>query len=199
MKLLTHLLMCSLLLSMLIACGKDNESGRMTAPIPVPNPYVVPNPYAPVNTTPYAFQGVNVDQVLAQNPCVNGFAGHASPQPYTNHRTTVQVQLTGFKTVVAPGDIYVGVTSYGDVATVAGQAVGQPPVFMGYLCPRPNVPAGTGQLLGVEVGANTPRCLFKPITKATVIFPGGMTAEFRWLDGGNSNRQPFLPPVCLPQ
>jgi len=193
MKSFRNWLIYSTLLSLLLACGKDNESGKTPVSVPVTG-----NPYS-VSSTPYSYQGVNVSQVLLQNPCVNGYAGMTgmSSQTYTNQRTTIQVQLTGFKTQVSPGDIYVGVTSYGDVATVVGQAVGQPPLFVGYLCPRSFTQSGTGQLTGVEVGANTPKCLFKPITKATIVFPGGSTADFRWVDGGNSQRQPFAPPVCL--
>lgn len=194
MKSLGRWFVYPILLTMLVACGKENESGKNGAGIALP---VLGNPYA-VGQTPYSVQGVNIQEVMRQNPCVNGYGGMAGmTQPYNNQRIPIQLPLVGFKTVVAPGDIYVGVTSYGDVATVVGQAIGQPPLFVGYLCPRAFTQQGTGQLLNLEVGANTPRCLFKPITRATVIFPGGVTADFRWLDGGNSLRQPFAPPVCL--
>lgn len=199
MKSLGHWLTYPILITMLIACGKQNESGRNGGAIGIPTLGIptLGNPLT-VGQTPYSYQGVNVEQVLVQNPCVNGFNGiPGMAQPYTNQRIPIQVPLVGFKTIVAPGDIYVGVTSYGDVATVVGQAVGQPPLFVGYLCPRSFTQQGQGQLIGVEVGANTPRCLFKPITRATIQFPGGATAEFRWLDHGNSMRQPFAPPVCL--
>jgi hypothetical protein len=181
------------LMFLILSCGKENESGKSsTHTVPeIGNPVSIPS-------TPYTYQNVNVQEVLNQNPCVNGYAGISGmTQPYTNQRTQIQVQLTGFKTVVSPGDIFVGVTSYGDVAVVSGQAAGQPPLFVGYLCPRSFTQAGTGQLMNVEVGANTPTCLFKPITAATIVFPGGATADFRWLDGGNSMRQKFVPPVCL--
>ncbi|HXH75846.1 MAG TPA: MGMT family protein [Bacteriovoracaceae bacterium] len=193
MKSLGNWLMYPVLLSMLAACGKANESGKSPINFPING-----NPIS-IGNTPYNYQGVNLEQVLIQNPCINGYGGMTGMnQPYTNQRTpAIEISLTGFKTQIPPGDIYVGVTSYGDVAAVVGRAVGQPPVFIGYLCPRSFTQQGTGQLMGVEVGANTPRCLFKPITKATVVFPGGATAEFRWLDGGNSQKQPFAPPVCL--
>jgi hypothetical protein len=192
MKSLCQWLIYPALLLMLLACGKDNESGKTPVSFPLPV-----NPYS-IGSTPYAYQGVNLQEVLMQNPCISGFGGMPGmTDPYTNQRTPIEVALAGFKTTVSPGDIYVGVTSYGDVAAVVGQQIGQPPLFVGYLCPRTFTQQGTGQLIGVEVGANTPRCLFKPITRATVIFPGGATAEFRWLDGGTSMRQPFAPPVCL--
>lgn len=188
------------LLAFLVGCGKDNESGKGGA-VPLPS---VMNPFGvPVTNTPYAFQGVNLSQVMAQNPCISGYSQMTGmtgvPSTYNGHRVTIQVPLTGFNSVVPPGDIYVGVTSYGDVAAVVGQAVGQPPLFVAYLCPRSFAPQGQGQLQGVNIGAKSPTCLFKPITAATVVFPGGATADFRWLDGGTSMRTPFRAPVCLNQ
>ncbi len=191
------LLYLSLIL-FLASCGKNNESGKTNFPLNG-NPYSITN-------TPFSYRGVNVQQVMNQNPCISGYGSpmmnqpygnQMMNQPYGNQRVTIQVPLMGFRTQVSPGDIYVGVTSYGDVAVVAGQGIGQPPIFVAYLCPRSFTQSGTGQLSNVEVGANTPTCLFKPITRATVVFPGGATADFRWLDGGNSLRQKFTPPVCL--
>ncbi len=190
---LFHSILIASLFGILQGCGKNNESGKSgsTSTGQIPDPLSIDN-------TPYSYQGVNVQQVLLQNPCVNGYAGMTGQtSAYTNQRSQIQVALTGFKTQVSPGDIYVGVTSYGDVAVVSGQSAGQPPLFVAYLCPRSFTQSGTGQLSNVQLGANTPTCLFKPITAATVVFPGGATADFRWLDGGNSMRQKFTPPVCL--
>lgn len=127
---------------------------------------------------------------MNQNPC------RSSTGQFTNQRLQIQIPLTQFPTVIPAGDIYVGVTSYGDVAVLAGQATGQPPLFVGYMCPRSFAPNGQGQLLGVKIGSYS-RCSFKPITAATVMFPGGATAEFRWMDGGSSQGTRFPAPLCL--
>jgi len=178
------------LILLISSCGKNNESGKSI-------PFNFPPNMNPLTSTPYSYNGINVQQVLMQNPCINPLANQQF-----NSRQTINVPLTGFRTQVAPGDIFVGVTSYGDVAVVAGQAPGQPPLFVGYLCPRSFTMGGTGQLMNVDIGANT-RCFFKPITAATIMFPGGGRADFRWLDGGTSRSQyqmnnivRFAFPVC---
>lgn len=181
------------LLTMLFACGKNNESGKKGSSWAYNNPYMSPygTPIQNINS-PYAYQGMSVNQVMQQNPCRSGFGGFpgAPGGAYAGQRIPIQVPLTQFPTVIAPGEIYVGVTSYGDVAVLAGQAVGQPPLFEGYMCPRSFSPSGQGQLMGIKIGSYT-NCLFKPITAATVIFPGGAEAAFRWLDGGSSAGQRF--------
>lgn len=180
------------LLTMLFACGKDNESGKKTS-WGYGNPYGSGyNPLSNINS-PYSYGGMSVNQVMQQNPCRSGFGGMTGypTQSYTGQRIPIQVPLTSFPTVIPPNDIYVGVTSYGDVAVLVGQALNQPPMFVGYMCPRSFSPSGQGQLMGIKVGSYS-NCLFKPITAATVVFPGGMaTAEFRWLDGGSSMGQKF--------
>lgn len=181
-------------LTALFGCGKENESGKK-------NQWYWGNQYGTGGYTnavninsPYRDRsGRTVNEVLAQNPCRGGlgnvgFPGFPSgglPQNYANMRIPIQIPLTSFPSVIAPGDIYVGVTSYGDVAAVVGQAINQPPLFVGYLCPRSFAPSGQGQLMGVKIGAYT-QCIFKPIVASTIVFPGGGTADFRWLDGGTS-------------
>jgi hypothetical protein len=179
------------LLTVLFACGKNNESGKNGSTWSYGNPYT--NGGYPIQTinSPYSYQGRSVNEVLQQNPCISGFSGMMGfSQPYAGQRIPIQIPLTSFPTVIPPGDMYVGVTSFGDVALVAGQAVGQPPLFVGYMCPRSFSPSGQGQLMGIKIGAYS-NCLFKPITAATIVFPGGGTAEFRWLDGGSSMRTKF--------
>jgi len=182
------LLQVSLVFS-LFSCGKKNESGKS-------NQWSLANPYGLGLTninSPYSYGGVPLNQVMQQNPCRGGFNGYPgyTNQSYSGQRVAIQVPLVNFPSNVAPGDIFVGVTSYGDVAAVVGQAVGQPPLFVGYLCPRSFAPNGQAGLdRDIRIGAYS-RCLFKPMTKATVYFPGGSTAEFRWLDGGSSAGQRF--------
>lgn len=174
------------LLTALFACGKNNESGKKSS-WGYTNPYT--SGYAPITNinSPYSYGGMSVNQVMQQNPCrsgFNGFPGYTN-QTYAGQRIPIQVPLTNFPTVIPPNDVYVGVTSFGDVAVLVGQAVNQPPLFVGYMCPRSFSPSGQGQLMGIKIGSYS-NCLFKPITASTVVFPGGGTAEFRWLDGGNS-------------
>lgn len=175
------------LLSLLFACGKENESGKSN------NQWGIDAYGNPVGvTSPYAYQGMDVNQVIQQNPCISGYGGYNgyNNTAYAGQRIPITIPLTNFPTVISPGDIYVGVTSYGDVAVVAGQGANQPPLFVGYMCPRSFAPNGQGQLLGVKIGAYS-QCLFKPITAATVVFPGGGQALFRWADAGTSTNQPF--------
>ena len=184
MKSFGRLLTGTLLMSLLVACGKDNKSGKSSSQWNYSNPYAsgynqqsIPN-----ISSPYTYGGVSVNKVMQENPCMGGYG--------PMQRLVIRVPMTDFPSTIAPNDVYVGVTSYGDVATVVGTAPGQPPMFVGYMCPRAFAPQGQGQLMGVKIGAYT-QCLFKPITAATVIFPGGASAEFRWLDGGNVNGQRF--------
>ncbi len=178
------------LLTMLIACGKENESGKKDS-WNYNNPYTSPYGvnYTNINS-PYSYGNLKVADVMNQNPC------RSSTGQFNNQRIQIQIPLTQFPTVIPAGDIYVGVTSYGDVAVLAGQATGQPPLFVGYMCQRSFAPNGQGQLLGVKIGSYS-RCSFKPITAATVMFPGGATAEFRWMDGGSSQGTRFPAPLCL--
>lgn len=187
------------LLTMVSSCGKNNETGKgnalnpYTYNNPLMSPYGTPvagNPFSMVNS-PYSYSGMSLNQVMAQNPCVGGYGGMTQYGNYGGQRLPIQIPLVSFPTVIAPGDVYVGVTSYGDVAVLAGQAAGQPPLFEAYMCPRSFAPSGQGQLMGIKIGAYS-NCLFKPITAATIVFPGGMaTAEFRWLDGGSSAGSKF--------
>lgn len=189
------------LLAMLSSCGKDNESGKKSS-WQYGNPYTTGHaPFTNINSQ-YMYSGMSVNQVMAETPCRSGFSGMTypgMPSSYGGQRVPIQVPLVNFPTVIAPGEVYVGVTTFGDVAVVAGQAPGQPPLFEGYMCPRSFSPSGQGQLLGIKIGAYS-NCLFKPLTAATVVFPGGGTAEFRFMDGGTSvPAQPGTPPDRVTQ
>jgi len=181
MKVIGKCLLYTALLATLMACGKQNTSGTSKM-------WNYPNPYS-TGMSPYTTSGTLssiavVNQIIQMNPCVtNPSLG----------RIPIQIPLTNFKSTVAPGDYYVGVTSYGDVAAVVGGPLGQPPVFMGYMCPRSFAQSGSGQLTNISIGANT-SCAVKPINAATVMFPGGdanAAAYFRWLDGGTSQKSKF--------
>lgn len=177
MKSLSHLILNAVILTMLVACGKDNKSGK-TGSYDI-NPYTgLPN----VTSSPYTLpSGQNVTQVLNENPCLSGFNGTG------NYRTQVSINLTGFPSYVPANDFYVGVTSYGDVAVIVG--TGSTPVFVAYLCPRSSM-SGQGQLTGINIGSYT-SCAFKPIPAATMVFPDGTSANFRDMKYGSSRQMKF--------
>lgn len=154
----------------LASCGKNNESGKSNKGVwGYTNPYGTGYPAVGNINSPYSYGGMSVNQVMQQNPCMGQWGGMPgyNNQPYAGQRIPIQIPLTGFPTVISPGDIYVGVTSYGDVGVVVGQAVNQPPLFVGYMCPRSFTPTGQGQLMGVTVGSYS-QCLFKPDRKSVV-------------------------------
>ena len=171
------------LLAMLVACGKDNESGKTSS-------WNYNNPYSS------GYQGVPTNINSSQAPAaVYNILSNYPCQGYTGtQRIPIQVPLTNSPYVVSPGDFHVGVTSYGDVAMIVGTAVGQPPMFVGFMCPRSFTSSGQGQLYDVAIGAASSRCAVKQITRATVVFPGGATAAFRELTFGRyTTGQPFTP------
>ena len=185
MKSLSLFLVPLTLLSLLAACGKDNESGKKST-------YQMgSSPYGTFQTSQYqSFGNVSVNEIISRNPCMTSGAPN-------QNRTQNQIPLTGFQTVLPVNDIYVGVTSSGDVAVLVGQGNGQPPMFVTYLCQRGYTMTGQGQITDLAFGSYS-RCNFKPITRATMVLPGApVPLHFRWLDGGTSLRQPFGPPVCL--
>lgn len=182
MKSFAFYLLHALLLVALIGCGKDNESGKgnYTYQSGV-NGYG----YNAINS-PYNYMGQSVNEIINHNPCITGFN--------QQYRTTIQLPLTGFPTVIAPNEIYAGVTSLGDVALLVGQGAGQPPLFVAYVCQRNGYSTGQGQLLDIALGSYS-QCLFKPLTRATMVIPGAVEPlYFRWLDGGTSQRTKF--PFC---
>jgi hypothetical protein len=175
------------LLSLLTACGKNNESGKQS--FGLGNPYYG-NAYGTIGTTPYHINNVNVAAVFQHHPCMT------TGMP-TQQRIQAQFPLTGFPTVIPRNDFYVGVTSSGDVAVLVGQGAGMPPLFVTYMCQRMNTMNGQGQLMDLAFGSYS-RCSFKPLTRATMYLPGSPTPlYFRWLDGGTSMRQPFPAPICM--
>jgi hypothetical protein len=182
MKSIGKCLLLAALLAMLAACGKQNTSGK-TNSWSYGNPYTYPgvnmNSLGAVNS-PVAL----VNQIMQSYPC------QSNPQNPMG-RIPLQVPLTNFKSQVAPNDFFVGVTSVGDVAIVIGTALGQPPMFLGYMCPRSFAQSGSGQLTGVEINANMTRCTVKTLS-ARIVFPGGSEANIRAMDAGMyMTGQPF--------
>ena len=192
MKALNHLVLIGLALS-LSGCGKNNQSGRSGTGTGIYNSqYCVshlPNgqcaqyqSYSVSNfNSPYSFGGVSLNQVQQENPCIlsgNGFFGQS-----VFNRQVVSTPVN-IGSIVPNGDMYVGVTSLGDVAAIIGN--GTPtPTFVAYLCPRPV--SGQGTLFPqITIGAYT-NCVVKYITAANMVFPDGSQANFRAPSPGGSS------------
>lgn len=193
MKSLVNVAIFTCMLALAASCGNDNKSGRRNND---PYGYGAYGAYSA-----YTANGVQLGQVIAENPCIGSGAGPyvQGSNPYYNNnawntnfvasasqRVEVSFPLTNF-TVIPNGDIYVGVTSYGDVAAVIGN--GSTPMFVAYICPR-SAASGQGSLRGISLGAYT-NCAVKPLTAATMLFPDGTSADFRMADFGSSQRTKF--------
>lgn len=195
MKSVTFHLLNFTLLVFLAACGKNNESGKKN------NRYTSPyfnGQYGSYTNTPYSYAGQNVGAVLQQTFC------HTMGMP-TQQRMQIQFPLTGYPSVIPHGDIYVGVTTAGDVAVLVGQG-NNAPLFVAYMCQRGYASGGSGQLLDLATGSST-QCNFKPLVRATMHVPGmSQPLYFRYLEGGrlipnpqnpmNPQMGPYTQPVC---
>lgn len=181
MKALPKLLIFSAILAAIAGCGKGNESGK-TSNRQGPCMAFGSNGQCSAYMSGYnSTSAVNPNQVLQENPCITGGQRQSTPPIQVQVQTNPNVQPT----IVPQGDIYVGVTSYGDVAFVMGNGTNRP-TFVAHLCQRPV--SGQGNLYPqILVGAAT-QCAFKYITAANIVFPDGSQANFRALSpGGSSN------------
>lgn len=158
------------LLAVMASCGKDNKSGKGN------------NGYYGFNQLGYAgqyggtgisYNGLSLQQVINENPCIGGYGNNA--------RYTVTAQAP-VNTVISNGDVWVGVTSFGDVAAIGGTPQG--PVFEAYLCPRSVMPQGQVMPQGVQLFPYT-NCGFKQMNAR---LPGGdgTYINFRMMDYGTS-------------
>ncbi len=198
MKSLSKILILSAVMA-LTGCGKNNQSGRSNSGI-YNSQYCVsmgPNGqcaqyqnYSVGNyNSGYSFNGVSLNQVQMENPCIlSNYGSMYNQYPGNWMQPTMQRQLVQTRvnlgTIVTRGDTYVGVTSFGDVAAIIGDGTPSP-MFVAYLCPRPV--SGQGVLYpGISIGAYT-NCAVKYITKANMVFPDGSQANFRALSPGGSS------------
>lgn len=193
------------LLAMLVACGKENESGKSSSyscgangnyncytGYPGTNGgYNWNNPY----NQGYNGGGVNIPSTNLPPVVYNLVQNYRCSSTGASTRIPISIPLTNTPFVVSSGDYHVGVTSFGDVAMIVGQATGQPPLFVGFMCPRSFTSSGQGQLANIGFGSASARCPgIKQLTRATVVFPGGGTAEFREITfGAYLSGQPFTP------
>ncbi len=168
-------IMILVLFALVTACGKDNKSGKKN------NGYYGFNQLGTVSQfggSSIAYNGFSVQQVVLENRCING-----APDQY-RQRVTVQAPV---QSVISNGDIWVGVTSFGDVAVVGGTAQG--PIMEMYLCPRSQMTGGTAQPSLVTLLPYT-SCRIKQMN-ASVRLTDGSVANFRAMDFGSSAGVPF--------
>lgn len=179
MKVFNHISLICLLSALLTACGGDNKSGKNNNH----DGYYASGLTGGINSNIPNYNGYSINQVLAENQCTNGLNQRIEGAP-------VQVNIGG---VIASGDIYVGVTSMGDVGVLVGNGT-QAPTFVGYYCVRNQYYQNAGymqsQVRSMSLGAYT-YCQFKPIAAASVMLSDGSVANFRMLDYGNSRGQRF--------
>jgi len=198
MKSISKLLILAAVVA-LTGCGKDNQSGKSGSGV-YNSQYCVS--YSPTGqcaqyqnytignyNSPYSFNGVSLNQVQMENPCIlSNYGSMYNSYPGNWMQPSMQRQLVSTRvnigTVVTRGDMYVGVTSFGDVAAIIGD--GTPtPTFVAYLCPRPV--SGQGTLYPqITIGAYT-NCAVKYITSANMVFPDGTQANFRAPSPGGSS------------
>lgn len=168
-------IMILVLFALVTACGKDNKSGKGN------NGYYGFNQLGTVGQfggTSIAYNGFAVQQVVLENRCANG-----APDQY-RQLITVQPPV---QSVISNGDIWVGVTSFGDVAVVGGTTQG--PIMEMYICPRTSVSTGGAQPSVVTLLPYT-SCRIKQMN-ASVRLSDGSIANFRAMDFGSSAGQPF--------
>lgn len=174
------------MVAVLASCGNDNKSGKKNNGYPGVDAYGINQygnglPYQPgVSIVPTTLTGLSVAQVIAENPCITG-----SPKYIT------QIQLPNFPATISQGELYVGVTSYGDVGVIQGTGVNTAQ-FVGYMCQRNSAP---GNITGIILGPYG-KCQFKQLTAANLIYPDQSIARFRMLEGRNVQNQIFS--VCSP-
>ena len=189
MKAIPNLLIFSAILMAIAGCGKGNESGK--GPTRSCLQYGANGQCSAYMTnvnSNYSQNGISLNQVQQENPCIlqGGYNGQGNMQRQVmQHQVQVQTGPGVPPTIVPKGDMYVGVTSMGDVAAIVGNGT-MNPTFIAYLCPRPV--SGQGTLsYQILIGAATV-CAFKYITAANIIFPDNSQANFRPLSpGGSSN------------
>lgn len=186
------LLLPLLALTLLASCGNDNKSGKSS--------WSYTDPYLGGISGVPSYGSYSVQTVLDTVPCLSSNFGLGTV------RQQMQQQLTGFSSTIPSGDMYVGITSYGDVGVLLGQG-NNAPVFIAYLCPRNFTNYSGSTISNIKIATQT-NCRFKPLVSAMVAFPATITysssvmasADFRMLDYGYYNGSSFttISSVCNP-
>ncbi len=165
-----------LILFALVGCGKDNKSGKNNNGAYGLNALGTVGQYG---GTSIGYNGFSVQQIVSENRCANGAPDQARV------RSTVPAMVS---TPPVLGDVYVGVTSFGDVAVLVGTQQGW--AFESYLCPRgmmsqPQQYPPQGVTLLAYSG-----CRLKQMN-ASLPLPDGSVANFRSMQYGSSMGAPF--------
>lgn len=160
------------LLAVMASCGKDNKSGKGNYGL---NSL---NTYGAYGGTSISYNGASLQQVINENPCVGG---------YNNNSRLRSTSGAAVNSVIPNGDVYVGVTSFGDVGVLVGTPNG--PVFEAYICPRSAMSAQAGAAQGITLLPYT-NCAFKAMN-AKLPLPDGTVANFRAMDYGSSTGAKF--------
>lgn len=168
MKLSTVMIL--FLLAVMASCGKDNKSGKGNDNFPYFNQLGTSGVYT---GTSIVYNGLSLAQVINENPCVGGYNNNA------RFRISTQAAVN---TVISNGDVWIGVTSFGDVAAIGGTAQG--PIFEAYLCPRSAMPSPQSIASGIQLLPYT-GCGFKQMN-ATLPGGDGVPIRFRAMDFGTS-------------
>ncbi len=173
MKLSTVMIL--FLLAVMASCGKDNKSGKKN------NGYYGFNQlgsYGQYGGSSISYNGLSLQQVINENPCIGGYGNNA------RFRMTSAAPVN---TVISNGDVYVGVTSFGDVAAIGGTPQG--PIFEAYLCPRSMMSQAASSPYGISLFPYT-NCGFKQMN-ASLRLADGSVANFRMMDYGTSAQGRF--------
>lgn len=179
MKSMGFYLLTLALLAFLGACGKNNESGKSS--YNYNNQYCAypgsPGCYQNPNISPYVTNIGVVDRAQQENPCGGG-------SYYGAQRLRIQTQVQ-LQTTLMPNEIYLGVTSFGDVAFIQGTNGSNTAMMTALVCPR--MGQGVGQVSQPLIGFSS-RCPgIKLITAMNMYFPSGEVAKFRSPEAGIIN------------
>jgi hypothetical protein len=154
------------LLAVLASCGNDNKTGKNNGAYG----FNALGTYGTYGGTSIGYNGYSLQRVIAENPCISG------TQKIT-YTTSAMVN-----SVISNGDVWVGVTSFGDVAAVGGTTQG--PIAQIFLCPRSMMSGSQTPLQAITLLPYT-GCGFKQMN-AKLALPDGTVANFRAMDYGNS-------------
>lgn len=161
-RFLKNLTAIALLGMMAVGCGQSNKSGGSSSSSTTTVPPVTTNPTVGMNGMQLPANYMNI--IRTENPCVSG-----------SQRTATQFPLQGIN--VNAGAIYIGVSSYGDIATVTNTSSG--PLMQLEICPRTGT-NGQGQMLSNPVINNSDYCPVGEITAADITLQGQVPMQVKF-------------------
>lgn len=160
-RFLKNLAAITLMGVMSIGCGQSNKSGGSSNSTTT-NPPILTNPNTGYDNSSLPSNYINV--IRSENPCSMG-----------GQRSATQFPLQGIS--VNAGAIYVGVSSYGDIAVVSNTASG--PMMQLEICSRAGA-TGQGQMLQNPVINNSDYCPVGEITAADIVLQGQVPMQVKF-------------------